>query len=279
MDKKEGINVPTFLKWAGGKRQILDQLSLLLPKKITRYFEPFIGGGAMFFDIKQRFKPRFSLVSDINPDLINAYHFIKDDVDKLIESLKEIKKTNHSKEAFYEKRKEYNSTHDRLKKAALLIYLNKTCFNGLFRVNSKGEFNVPFGRYKNPAILQESRLRLASHLLQDTDIRLFDFDNILPLVEGGDFIYLDPPYFPLNGTSNFTSYQIGAFGTEQQRRLATLFRQLDKKGCNIMLSNSNTPLIRDLYKGYTFVTIKAKRMINCKGSRRGEIDEYVITNY
>lgn len=279
MKKEDKIEAPIFVKWAGGKGQLIEQYKKFFPKKIKRYFEVFVGGGAVFFYVKQKFNPQFSMIADINEDLINAYKFVRSDINSLIKLLKKYKKQNHSKKSFYKKRKEFNKTKDKLKRASLLIYLNKTCYNGLYRVNSKGGFNVPFGRYKNPAILQEKKLMLASKLLKNVEIKKTGFSKVLEYAKKGDFVYLDPPYHPLNKTSSFTDYQKSSFGEEEQKKLAEVFKKLDKKGCKVMLSNSNTKFIRKLYKGFKFRTVKARRMISCKGAGRGAINELVIMNY
>lgn len=276
---KKKIEIPTFVKWAGGKTQLLYQYKEFFPKKIDRYFEPFVGGGAVFFYVKQKFRPEFCMISDINEHLMNTYKSVKEGIDSLIGLLKEIKKTNHSKETFYNRRREFNKIRGGLKKAALLIYLNKTCFNGLYRVNSKGEFNVPFGKYNNPAILQESKLRLASKLLKDVEIKKTDFMKILGFAKKGDFVYFDPPYYPITKTSSFTDYQINSFGEKEQKKLARIFKTLDKRGCKVMLSNSDTEFIRGLYKDYNIHIVRAARMINCNGAGRGKINELVITNF
>jgi len=276
-------DIPTFVKWAGGKTQLIKQYIPLFPSKknIKRYFEPMIGSGAVFFYIRQTYNPEFSMISDINNDLINLYLQIRDNVDEIITLLK-IHKSKHKinpKEYYYKMRKKYNSTEDNLEKSSLLLYLNKTCYNGLYRVNSKGEFNVPFGRYKNPAILQEEKLRLASSLLEGTIIKAIPFEKILDFAKPNDFIYFDPPYYPLSETSSFTSYQKNTFLEEEQKKLAKAFKKLDKKNCKTMLSNSDTDLIRNLYNGYNIKVVRAKRMISCKGKGRGSINELVIRNY
>ena len=275
--------IPTFVKWAGGKTQLIKQYIPLFPKKnhIKRYFEPMVGSGAVFFYIKQVYNPDYSMIFDINNDLINLYLQIRDNVDEMINFLK-IYKSNHTKnpkEYYYKMREKYNNTEDKLERSTLLLYLNKTCYNGLYRVNSKGEFNVPFGRYKNPAILQEEKLRLASNLLEGTIIKALHFEKILDYAKPNDFIYFDPPYYPLSETSSFTNYQKGTFLDKEQKKLASVFKELDKKNCKVMLSNSDTDLIRDLYKGYNIKVVRAKRMISCKGKGRGAINELVIRNY
>lgn len=275
------IQVPTFVKWAGGKTQLLGQYAHLFPKKIDRYFEPMVGSGAVFFYIEKKFKPNFSMVSDINDDLINLYIHVRDDTDKLITLLKEhkINHTENPEEYYYKMRDLFNKTKDPLEKSALLLYLNKTCFNGLYRVNSKGGFNVPFGRYKNPAILQDKKLRTASKLLKNVEIKKMLFEKILDFTKKDDFVYFDPPYYPLSKTSSFTSYQKNSFLDNEQKKLAEVFRALDNKQCKVMLSNSEHQFIRGLYEGYNIKVVKARRMISCNGTGRGAISELVIRNY
>jgi len=277
------VIIPTFVKWAGGKTQLIKQFIPLFPKKdhVKRYFEPMVGSGAVFFYIKQVYNPHYSMIFDINNDLINLYLQIRDNVDEMISLLK-VHKCNHTKnpkEYYYKMREKYNNTEDKLEKSSLLLYLNKTCYNGLYRVNSKGEFNVPFGRYKNPSIVQEKKLKLVPNLLQGAIIKSMTFEKILAHTQVDDFIYFDPPYYPLSETSSFTSYQKNNFLDKEQKRLAKVFKKLDKKNCKVMLSNSDTDLIRDLYNGYNIKVVKAKRMISCKGKGRGAINELVIRNY
>lgn len=278
------INVPTFVKWAGGKTQLLDQFASLFPEKIDRYFEPMVGGGAVFFYIKQWHNPDSCMISDINEDLMNLYSVVKDRVDDLIELLKMHKSKHMSAEVdeekyYYKMRDKFNDATDILEKSALFLYLNKTCYNGLYRVNSKGEFNVPFGRYKKPAILQEKKLRKASKLLQGVDLAAMHYKNILDDVKQDDFIYLDPPYYPLSDTSNFTSYQKDVFLEDEQKELAEFFKNLDEKNCNVMLSNSDHPFIHGLYDEFDIEMVKARRMISCDAEGRGAINEVVVRNY
>lgn len=273
------LDSPAFIKWAGGKTQLLEQFSELYPEKFDRYFEVFLGSGAVFFNIKQRLNPRECLLFDINPDLINTFEAVRDCPEELIGLLKKHKENENSREYFNRQREKFNKAKTGLEKAALFIYLNKTCFNGLYRVNSKGEFNVPFGKYKNPAILQGKKIKLASRVLQDTELAQADFNEALSKAQSGDFVYLDPPYFPLTKTASFTAYQKDAFLEEEQKQLAMRFKELDKKGCLLMLSNSDTRFIRELYADFNIVTVKARRAINCIGAKRGKINEAVIRNY
>ena len=281
------IKIPTFVKWAGGKTQLLNQFEQFLPEKIDRYFEPFIGSGAVFFYIKQTCHPKYCMISDNNQDLINLYITIKDNLDELLPLLETYKRKHkqNPKDYYYQQRHLFNKTKDRLEKSALFIYLNKTCFNGLYRVNSKGEFNVPFGKYENPAVVQKEKLKLASKLLNEgkVDIKTMHFSKISEYVKKGDFIYFDPPYYPLSVTSSFTSYQKEDFLEKEQRQLSKVFQILDTLGCRVMLSNSDAALIHELYKNYEqkgqLFFVKAKRMINCNANGRKPINEVVVINY
>jgi DNA adenine methylase len=266
-----------FLKWAGGKNQLIYQYSksAFFPPKFNKYLEPFLGGGAVFFHLR----PKKAVLSDLNKDLINCYQVIKKQVAKLIEVLKEYQ-SQHKKDFYYKIRDDYNSQIlNNIERVAAFIYLNKTGFNGLYRVNARGEFNVPIGSYKTPSIFDEDNLWSVSKLLKNTELHAFSFENILDYAKSNDFIYFDPPYYPLNKTSNFTSYTKDAFLEDEQEKLADAFRQLDKKGCIIMLSNSDTKFIKKLYKGYRIEPVRANRFINCVGDKRGPINELVILNY
>ena len=272
-----------FVKWAGGKRQLRNDIYNNLPNDFNRYFEPFVGGGAIFFEL---LTPS-STINDYNIELINTYEVIRDDVDSLIGILKEHKE-NNSKE-YYLKIREMDrrddfSKQNKVVKAARFIYMNKTGFNGLYRVNSKNQFNVPYGRYKNPNIVNEQSLREISKFLSNENIKILngDFEHAVINAKKDDFIYFDPPYAPLTDEgNNFVSYTDKGFNHEEQVRLRDLFIELDKKGCYVMLSNSSTPLIHDLYKDYkeNIQIVGAKRSINSKGSGRGKVDEVLITNY
>jgi len=279
------ISVPAFVKWAGGKSQLLPQFEKFIPKNISRYFEPFVGSGAIFFYVKKTRNPDWCMISDNNEDLINLYVAVRDKLDELTSLLKEYKKGHmkNPKEYYYKQRETFNQTSDVLVKSALFIYLNKTCFNGLYRVNSKGGFNVPIGSYKNPAIVQLKKLRGASEVIQDVEIKHMSFEKILDYADTGDFIYFDPPYFPLSTTSSFTSYQKDGFLEKEQKELAEVFQKLDERGCLVMLSNSDSQFINDLYCKYeeqgTLYMVKATRMINCDANGRKPINEVVVTNY
>lgn len=259
------------VKWAGGKGQLLDRLIPMIPKKFNLYAEPFVGGGALFFNIR----PQPAILIDLNAELINFYTIVRDDVESLIEDLK---KHKNEIEYYYMMRSLNPESMAPVHRASRFLYLNKTSYNGLWRVNKKGKFNVPFGRYKNPVFLNENNLRESSLSLKHTVILCGDFTMIIDRVKSNDFIYFDPPYYPLTKTSNFTSYS-GPFKTEDQIRLAECFRTLDQKGCFLMLSNSDTPFTRTLYKNYDLKIVEARRMINSKADNRGEINEIVVRNF
>ena len=272
--------VPTFIKWAGGKKQLLKSFRKFFPTRIDRYLEPFVGSGAVFFYIKEHYSLEEVILSDINDELINAFNVVKDHLESLIGVLKEHKK-NHSTEYYYKIRSLDPSALSNIERAARFLYLNKTCYNGLYRVNSKGKFNVPIGRYKNPKIVDEEVLQKASMLLQDVTIKHQSFEKVLEDAHERDFVYLDPPYYPLSKTSSFTGYTKEVFMEKEQEKLAEVYSKLDKKGCLVMLSNSDTEFIHLLYgeNGYDIRKVKARRAINSKADRRGEINEVVILNY
>jgi DNA adenine methylase len=268
-----------FLKWAGGKGQLLKQYEPLFPHRFNNYLEPFIGGGAVFFHLYNTGKLNSGkkvILIDSNEELIHCYSAIKEEVEKLIKILSSPKFINKN-ETYYKIRVE--EPKDRYARAARTIYLNKTCFNGLYRVNSKGKFNVPFGSYKNPLICNAENLRAVSFAIRDAEILCDDFAKCLEFVKRNDFIYFDPPYQPLSKTSSFTSYTKNSFNETEQQRLCNVFKELDKQGCKVMLSNSDTPFIRKLYKNFRIEVVYAKRAINCKASGRGAITELVILNY
>lgn len=275
------IKIPKFVKWAGGKGQLLDQLEPLFPKKFNRYLEPFLGSGAVFFYIIQKYSPKEIIISDINEELINSYEVIRDNVKELIIELKQHKEYHmaEGKKYYLTIRATDPKTLPKLERAARFIYLNKTCFNGLYRVNLKGKFNVPMGSYKNPDIVQEEKLELVSKMLKKVKIKVMSFEKILSLAKTGDFIYFDPPYYPLKKGKSFTTYTKNSFLEKEQKKLFNIFKKLDKKGCSLMLCNSDTKFIKDLYADYNINFVKAKRMINCNGKKRGKINEVVITNY
>ncbi len=266
------------MKWAGGKGRLLSQLRPLLPRGVERmrHVEPFVGGGALFFF--QR--PKRAMLTDINPELVGAYCAVRDDVDAVIRALRELA-ARHSKESYYEIRDRYNQSARvaSTRRAAMFIYLNKTCFNGLHRVNRRGEFNVPVGSYKNPRILDEPGLRAASEALCGTQLRCASFEALLEHAKPGDFIYFDPPYEPVSETASFTAYARDGFAREQQTRLRDVYKALDRRGCKLMLSNSDVPFIRGLYSDFQIDTVAAPRAINCNATKRGKVTEVVVRNY
>lgn len=272
----EKISASPVIKWAGGKRQLLPELRRRLPSSYNRYFEPFIGGGALYFDIA----PLDAYISDINPELVNLYEVIRDDVEALISDLSS---HENSLEYYNEIRaldRNPNYTNiSPVRKASRFIYLNKTCFNGLYRVNRKGFFNVPFGRYANPNFLNKESLYVASEVLQTAQIECASFENILNFVKKGDFVYFDPPYIPLSQTASFTSYSKEDFGMDKQVQLKSLCDKLSAMGVNFILSNSDTPISNDLYSEYNVEKIYASRSINSKADGRGKIAEIIVRNY
>ena len=271
-----------FVKWAGGKRQLIPVLEQNLPLKFGTYYEPFLGGGAMLFHIITLSSQQKCRVSDLNSDLILTYVTIRDKVDDLILSLKNHAKgyLKSSKTYYYSVRE--TSPKNQIEKASRLIFLNRTCFNGLYRVNSKGKFNVPLGRYTNPNITNEENLRTVSEILQnnDVDISCRDFSSIIDDVSKNDFVYLDPPYQPVSNTSNFTSYTNRDFDYEDLKRLNHLCEKLDKKGAKVMLSNSNSKQVSDLFsKKWNKQKIVVNRAINSDSRKRTGHYELLITNY
>lgn len=241
-----------------------------------RHVEPFSGGAALFFSRS----PERALLCDINQELIDTYIAVRDQLPKVIAQLSKLAK-KHSSEQYYEVRTKYNQQTNRgtAARAAMFIYLNKTCFNGLHRVNRRGEFNVPVGRYDNPRILDSNLLHAASLALKKAELRCDSFESLLSYARPGDFIYLDPPYEPVSRTANFTAYSKDGFTQEHQTRLRDVFAALDKRRCRLMLSNSNAPLIHELYSRYRIDTVAAPRAINCNGRGRGRVVEVVVRNY
>lgn len=264
------------MKWAGGKGQLLKAFEAYYPETFKRYFEPFIGGGAVYFELGSKVPKLRATISDYNDELINAYQTVQGCVEELI---LELRKHQNDSEHFYKVRALDTTKLSPIARAARLIYLNKTCFNGLYRVNRSGQFNVPFGKYKNPRIVDETNLRMASELLQNTEIYCCGFDDTLKRAKKGDFVYLDPPYQPISTTSNFTSYTAKSFSAHDQERLADFVQRLHKRGCYVMVSNSDNELITSLYRDFNIHRVLATRAINCKGNLRGRISELVITNY
>ncbi|WP_456479545.1 DNA adenine methylase [Nautilia sp.] len=270
-----------FIKWVGGKRGVLSQILPYVPKKFNNYFEPFVGGGALFFELYNLglLKNKKVYLFDKNEELVNAYKVVKSNPFGLIEKLKEFE-NKHSKEFYYEiretDRKENFKNFDPVLRAARFIYLNKTCFNGLYRVNKKGYFNVPIGRYKNPKICDEEAILSASGALKNATVKASDFSEVLNYAEKGDFVYFDPPYYPLNKTSNFTSYTDGGFLEEEQRRLYEVFEKLSQKGVYVLESNSDTEYIKNLYKKYEINFVNVNRLVNSKAGGRGKIKEILL---
>lgn len=269
-----------FVKWAGGKRQIIDKLKQYIPTNFNCYYEPFIGGGALFFELS----PKKAVINDSNKELMNVYQVLcnHDKYTKICKVLNQYE-ANHSEEQYYEIRnKDKEKSFSRLsdyKKAARTLYLNKSCFNGLYRVNSKGEFNVPFNKNKKVNTYDgENLLTIHMYLtMNDITIQCMDFEESVKTAKKGDFVYFDPPYD--SDTKTFNSYTEEGFGKKEQNRLAKVFKELDKKGVYIMLSNHNTTLVNELYKDYHIHIIEAKRSINSKGNKRGNVEEVIITNY
>lgn len=275
---KNKLVVPV-VKWVGGKRQLLDEITPLLPKRITTYCEPFLGGGAVLFSIQ----PSKAIVNDLNKDLIVVYEVIRDDVETLIESLK---KHENTSDYFYsirdmDRNKDSYKLLSKVERASRLLYLNKTCFNGLFRVNSSGEFNSPFGHYKNPNIVNEPVLRAVSKYFNSNNITFYsgDFYKTIENIGRGTFVYLDPPYDPVSDTANFTGYNKGGFDRKEQLRLKEYCDELTRQGIKFLLSNSATEFIKSLYSKYDIHIVQAKRSINSNGSKRGAVDEVLIRNY
>ena len=265
-----------IVKWVGGKRQLMFELLKNMPKEYNRYFEPFIGGGALFFELQ----PQNAYISDMNEELINLYSVVRDNVYELIEDLS---KHEVSKEYFLgirniDRTEKYAELSD-VERASRFIYLKITCFNGMYRVNSHGQFNVPFGHYKNPRIIDENNLLNCSKLLKKTEIKCADFSEILTKVKKGDFVYFDPPYVPLNETSSFTSYTKDGFDIDMQFKLRDVCDELDSKGVKFMLSNSDTKLVNELYANYEIKKVFASRQINANADGRGKITEVLVRNY
>lgn len=260
-----------FTKWAGGKRVLLPEILPRLPKKIGTYYEPFVGGGAVFFALAAEDRFRHAVLGDANDDLMETYFAIKNDLETLVSRLK-AHAGKHSEEYFYKVRAQRGSYV-----AARFIYLNRTCFNGLYRVNRKGEFNVPFGKYANPTICDEANLRAVSEALQSVELETNDFEKTVQTAKKGDAVYFDCPYAPASETANFTAYTAGGFGPEAQERLRDVARKLIDRGVYVLLSNSDTPFVRKLYKGFKIEEVQAPRRVNSKGGKRGNVGELLIS--
>ena len=294
--------VRPFVKWAGGKGSLIPQITKYYPEDlktgvIDKYVEPFVGGGAVLIDILQKYDVKEAYAYDTNKDLINAYNVIKTDVNSLINKLKKYEdeyislEMEDRKKYYYDVRSEYNSSEikDRktsLKRAAEFIFLNRTCFNGLYRVNQNGDFNVPMGKYKNPTICDEENLEALSKLIKNVEFICGDYQTTEEIVDKNTFVYFDPPYRPLSVTSGFTSYTKDDFDDEDQKQLASYFRTLDTKDAKLMLSNSNPKNVNeedtffdDIYSGFNINELQANRMINANANKRGKISELLIINY
>lgn len=265
-----------FLKWAGGKRQLVNELRTRMPERFKRYYEPFVGAGALFFSLR----PKSAVLSDINEELINVYLCVRDDLEAVID---ELSRHENSEEYYYEIR-----SWDRdpafpqrpaAQRAARFIFLNRTCFNGLYRVNSKGHFNVPFGRYLRPRIIDEENLLACRELLRHADIRRGSFEAIEEELQHGDFVYLDPPYVPLSTTASFTSYYKDGFSTGSQLRLREFCERISERGAKFLLSNSDTDLVREEYSDFNIDSVLAARAVNSNASKRGKISELVVRNF
>jgi DNA adenine methylase len=267
-----------FLKWVGGKGKLERLLSAWYPPgvELMRHVEPFIGGGAVFFARA----PERALLCDINRDLVQTYLSVRDEVSVVVRHLKRLAAA-HGEESYYKVRERYNARDHKTaaERAALFVYLNKTCFNGLYRVNKSGHFNVPMGRYAKPAIADVATLQAASLSLAQADIRCVPFEALVAEAKPGDFVYLDPPYEPVSRTANFTAYASDGFTQADQTRLRDVFRELDRRGSKLMLSNSNVPFIRELYRGYQVDEVQAARAVSCDPTKRGSVTELVIRNY
>jgi len=266
-----------FVKWAGGKRQLLLSILHRLPRSIDRYYEPFVGGGAVFFALNSENRFQQAILGDRNAELMTAYATLSDPL--WVESVIARLKTYQYDAEFYDALRKLNPADlTEVEATSRFIYLNRTGFNGLYRVNRKGSFNVPLGRYSNPTICDETNLRLISKALHQDRVRCLctDFEAQVRTAQPGDVVYFDPPYIPLSVTSNFTEYQPGGFGLTEHTRLAACFRRLADKGVGVLLSNSNTPIVQELYAGFQIDIVSAKRAINSKGGRRGPVTEVLV---
>ncbi len=268
------------MKWVGGKAQLLAQFDEFFPAEITRYFEPFVGGGAVFFHLKHRFPRMRAFLRDNNDELINTYKAVRDFPRELMRRLdRHLTTFNADRENYYYRirTQHHLPSAEVVERAARMIFLNKTCFNGLWRVNSSGEFNVPIGSHKNPALYNEENIYAASRALEGVHLATQDFRDTLNTTRRGDFVYIDPPYYPVSPTASFTSYTKDEFGAEQQHKLAALFADAANRDVRLVLSNSDTEFIRRLYRRFKIHTVRARRMVNCDGTKRGEVNEVVVT--
>jgi len=273
--KRIRLEVTPFVKWAGGKRQLLDKLSKFFPDRFERYVEPFVGGGIVYLALQ----PERAILGDSNEELMNCYTVVKEQLDELIQALTDYQSHVSDKDYYYSVRAQDPRALTSVARAARFIYLNKTCYNGLYRVNRKGEFNVPFGKHERPPTLyDEDNLRAISQLLQNVELVAGDFTETAARTSKGDFVYLDPPYHRSPTINSFTSYSINGFGENEHECLAKMFQELDRKGCTVVLTNSDTEFVRNLYNGYVIEHVTTSRMINCKGDKRGDFPELIISN-
>ena len=272
IDIQPDISPRPFLKWAGGKSKLIQQYIPYFTQDFNNYYEPFLGGGAIFFHLL----PKSAVLTDINPELINVYRCVRDKVEPLIALLAE-HQHKHNKDYYYRVRQHSYNTD--IERAARLIYLNKTCFNGLYRENSKGKFNVPIGQYKNPKICHPDLLYSASAALESAEIDVRGFAEVVNYAKSNDLVYFDPPYYPISNTSNFTAYSRYSFSKDDQIQLRDVFAELAIRGVKVMLSNSDCDLIRDLYSEFKIHNISAARAINSNAQKRGKIAELLVTSY
>ncbi len=278
--RNKNIILSPIVKWVGGKRQLLGDIESVIPKKFTTYVEPFVGGGALLFHIQ----PKKAIINDFNEELINIYEVVKNQPNELIEILEEHERLN-SEDYFYyvralDRKENYNEISQN-ERAARIIYLNKTCYNGLFRVNQAGQFNSPYGRYKNPNIVNTPTVLAMSKYFNSNNVKIMsgDYRNALKNLKKGSFVYFDPPYMPVSSSAYFTGYTENGFDKQQQIELKKECDKLTSKGIKFLLSNSDHPFIRELYRDYEIITVRAKRSINSNGNKRGEINEVLVRNY
>ncbi|MDQ5951169.1 MAG: adenine methylase [Patescibacteria group bacterium] len=283
MNKNIKQKARPFVKWAGGKTRVVPLMLDFFPEEFNRYYEPFLGGGALYFSIS----PQNGCLNDINCVLIEAYLHIRDDLEGIIKDLNKIQRIYYSLDGieskskfYYEQREKFNSLNKTsLHRSALFIFLNKTGYNGMYRENASGKFNIPFGKRLKPIICDSDNLTQVSNVLKQIDIKCGSYDKALKEAKSGDFIYFDPPYEPLNRTSSFTEYQAGGFVQDDQRKLSKVFKKLSDKGCKVMMSNSTADLVYELYDEYFINKISVSRGINATKSKRDKIEELIITNY
>lgn len=288
--------VKPFIKWVGGKSQLLDKIREKYPSEIVKYCEPFVGGGAVLLDVLENFHPSEVLINDINPELCNVYTCVRDSIEELVAMLSEMQKnfeeldTDERKIYYYEKRARFNEliqqNCDSVEKAALFIFINKTCFNGLYRVNGKGLYNVPMGSYKKPSICDTEHLRYVNELLQGIQVHCGEYSECLDFIDSNTFVYIDPPYRPLTETASFTSYAKGDFSDKDQIALGRFIDEITGKGSKVVASNSDPKnsnseddFFDELYQRYDIKRVSATRMINSKGNGRGAIQELLICNW